>query len=88
MTRSVVASPLAAQAVLQKELVALFSELAKRFGNPPWSGAIYRLLFAEESPLSLRSQKKFCKKTEKIRLGFSQPFAAALPLFLPWISSS
>lgn len=53
MTGFVVASPLTAQAVLQKELVALFSELAELFGNPRSYGAIYGLLFAEESPISM-----------------------------------
>lgn len=48
-----VASPLTAQDVLQKELVALFSELAEIFGNPRSYGAIYGLLFAEELPLSM-----------------------------------
>jgi len=53
MTPSVVTSPIAAQDVLQKELVALFSDLAEIFGNPRSYGAIYGLLFAEESPLSM-----------------------------------
>jgi HTH-type transcriptional regulator, glycine betaine synthesis regulator len=49
----VVASTHTAQTALQKELVAIFSDLAELFGNPRSYGAIYGLLFAEESPLSM-----------------------------------
>jgi DNA-binding transcriptional regulator GbsR (MarR family) len=38
---------------LERELVAIFSDLADLFGNPPSHGAIYGLLFAAEDPLSM-----------------------------------
>lgn len=38
---------------LERELVAIFSDLADLFGNPPSHGAIYGLLFAAEIPLSM-----------------------------------
>lgn len=37
----------------EHELVEIFSELADIFGNPPSLGAIYGLLFASETPLSM-----------------------------------
>lgn len=37
----------------EQELVEIFSELADIFGNPPSLGAIYGLLFATESPLTM-----------------------------------
>jgi DNA-binding transcriptional regulator GbsR (MarR family) len=43
----------AAHAELERELVAIFSDLADLFGNPPSHGAIYGLLFAAEEPLSM-----------------------------------
>lgn len=43
----------AASATLQRELVAIFSDLAELFGNPRSHGAIYGLLFASEHPLSM-----------------------------------
>lgn len=43
----------AADAELERELVAIFSDLADLFGNPPSHGAIYGLLFAAEEPLSM-----------------------------------
>ena len=42
-----------AQAELERELVAIFSDLADLFGNPPSHGAIYGLLFSSETPLSM-----------------------------------
>jgi DNA-binding transcriptional regulator GbsR (MarR family) len=42
-----------ARAVLERELVSIFSELADLFGNPRSHGAIYGLLFASEKPLSM-----------------------------------
>ena len=38
---------------LERELVAIFSDLADLFGNPPSHGAIYGILFAAEHPLSM-----------------------------------
>jgi DNA-binding transcriptional regulator GbsR (MarR family) len=38
---------------MERELVAIFSDLADLFGNPPSHGAIYGLLFASEVPLSM-----------------------------------
>jgi len=43
MTPPVVTSPIAAQDVLQKELVALFSDLAEIFGNPRSAAKTCRL---------------------------------------------
>ena len=43
----------AAHEELERELVAIFSDLADLFGNPPSHGAIYGLLFAAEIPLSM-----------------------------------
>ena len=42
-----------AHAELEHELVAIFSDLADLFGNPPSHGAIYGVLFAAETPLSM-----------------------------------
>lgn len=42
-----------AQTTLEREFVAIFSDLADLFGNPPSLGAIYGLLFAAEHPLSM-----------------------------------
>ncbi|HEY5893230.1 MAG TPA: MarR family transcriptional regulator [Chthoniobacterales bacterium] len=44
---------LEAQTTLEREFVAIFSDLADLFGNPPSLGAIYGLLFAAEQPLSM-----------------------------------
>jgi len=38
---------------LERELVAIFSDIADLFGNPPSHGAIYGLLFASEAALSM-----------------------------------
>ncbi len=43
----------AAQDLLEKELVAAFSDIADLFGNPPSLGAIYGLLFASQKALSM-----------------------------------
>lgn len=40
-------------AVIEDELVEIFSDLARLLGNPPSCGAIYGLLFASEQPLSM-----------------------------------
>lgn len=45
------AEPIARQ--FEQELAVIFSELADIFGNPPSLGAIYGLLFASETPLSM-----------------------------------
>jgi len=45
--------PIRAERQFEQELVAIFSELADIFGNPPSLGAIYGLLFATESPLTM-----------------------------------
>jgi DNA-binding transcriptional regulator GbsR (MarR family) len=45
--------PAAAQSVLEREFVAIFSDLADLFGNPRSHGAIYGLLFSSERPLSM-----------------------------------
>ncbi|MET0253747.1 MAG: MarR family transcriptional regulator [Terrimicrobiaceae bacterium] len=42
-----------AQSTLERELVAVFSDLADLFGNPRSHGAIYGLLFSSEKPLSM-----------------------------------
>lgn len=42
-----------AGAVIEDELVDVFSDLARLLGNPPSCGAIYGLLFASEKPLSM-----------------------------------
>lgn len=42
-----------AQRTFERELVAIFSDLADLFGNPPSLGAIYGLLFAADQPLSM-----------------------------------
>jgi len=42
-----------AQQSLENELVTIFSDLAELFGNPRSHGAIYGLLFASETPLSM-----------------------------------
>jgi HTH-type transcriptional regulator, glycine betaine synthesis regulator len=42
-----------AQSALERELVAIFSDLADLFGNPRSHGAIYGLLFSSERPLSM-----------------------------------
>jgi HTH-type transcriptional regulator, glycine betaine synthesis regulator len=45
--------PNAAQCVLEREFVSIFSDLADLFGNPRSHGAIYGLLFSSERPLSM-----------------------------------
>lgn len=50
---STVETTVAAREELERELVAIFSDLADLFGNPPSHGAIYGLLFASETPLSM-----------------------------------
>jgi HTH-type transcriptional regulator, glycine betaine synthesis regulator len=45
--------PAAAQSTLEREFVAIFSDLADLFGNPRSHGAIYGLLFSSEKPLSM-----------------------------------
>ncbi len=42
-----------AQSTLERELVAIFSDLADLFGNPRSHGAIYGLLCSSERPLSM-----------------------------------
>ena len=42
-----------AQSALEREFVAIFSDLADLFGNPRSHGAIYGLLFSSERPLSM-----------------------------------
>lgn len=41
------------QGEIEDALVEIFSDLARLLGNPPSCGAIYGLLFASESPLSM-----------------------------------
>jgi DNA-binding transcriptional regulator GbsR (MarR family) len=43
----------AAQATLEREFVAIFSDLADLFGSPRSHGAIYGLLFSSERALSM-----------------------------------
>jgi HTH-type transcriptional regulator, glycine betaine synthesis regulator len=45
--------PTAAQSVLEREFVSIFSDLADLFGNPRSHGAIYGVLFSSERPLSM-----------------------------------
>ena len=45
--------PTAAQEALEREFVAIFSNMADLFGNPRSHGAIYGLLFGSERPLSM-----------------------------------